>query len=94
MDAANGGFGGRDFDHGSGPVYRMVIALDEEGVSGRNIFPNGQSALIDSPHFSDQAALWLGNETMPIWFSLDDVLANRLSREQLAPASQSADCAW
>ena len=94
VDAANAGFGGRDFDHGSGPVYRMVIALDEDGVSGRNIFPNGQSAHIDSPHFSDQAALWLGNETMPIWFSLEDVLANRLSREQLAPASKSADCTW
>jgi len=85
VDAASPGFSGTAFTHGSGPVMRMVIALDGERVSGRNIIPGGQSALTDSPHFADQASLWLANETLPLRFHLDDVLAGAVSRESYTP---------
>lgn len=93
VDAANAGFSGRGFQFGSGPVYRMVVGLDGEGAGGRNILPNGQSAQTDSPHFADQAELWLANETTPLLLDLDAVLAASVLREQLQPVSPG-DCRW
>lgn len=87
VDAANVGFGGRDFTYGSGPVFRMVIALGPYGVSGRNILPGGESALTDSPNFSDQAALWLGNESWPLRYALDDVIEGGTGREAFVPTN-------
>ncbi|MDP2312186.1 MAG: penicillin acylase family protein [Pseudomonadota bacterium] len=86
VDAANSGWG-TDFTHGSGPVFRMVIALGPDGrVSGRNVIPGGQSSMIDTPYFSDQAALWLANDTMPLLFSVEDVVAGATARERLIGA--------
>lgn len=85
VDAANPGFSGTRFTHGNGPVMRMVIALDAEGVEGVNIVPGGQSGLTDSPHFADQARLWLANETVPIRFSPEQVAEGATGREVLAP---------
>ncbi|MGM0578743.1 MAG: penicillin acylase family protein [Myxococcota bacterium] len=64
---------------------RMVIALDEDGVRGRNIVPGGQSGLTDSEHFADQAALWLGNQTIPLRFHVDQVVEGATGREVLEP---------
>ncbi len=91
VDAANAGFSGRDFTYGSGPVFRMVIALGPYGVEGRNILPGGQSALVDSEFFADQAAMWLGNEAWPIRYSLDQVIAGATGREAFSPAG-GASC--
>ncbi|MDP2305548.1 MAG: penicillin acylase family protein [Pseudomonadota bacterium] len=85
VDAANSGMG-TDFTHGSGPVFRMVIALGPDGVSGRNVIPGGQSSIIESPYFSDQTELWLANETLPMLFSVDDVVAGAIGRERLVGA--------
>ena len=93
VDAANAGFSGRGFQFGSGPVYRMVIGLEEGVTTGRNILPNGQSAQTDSPYFSDQAELWLANETTPVHFMIEDVLAHTQAREQLLPSS-AGSCSW
>lgn len=90
VDAANVGFSGRDFTYGSGPVFRMVIALGPYGVEGRNVLPGGQSALVDSPYFADQAAMWLGNEAWPLRYSLDQVLEGATGREAFAPADGSS----
>ncbi len=87
VDAANFGWNRDRFTYGSGPVFRMVIALGPDGVDGLNILPGGQSALIDSPYFSDQAALWLGNDAWPLRFSPSDVVAGATGREVLMPAS-------
>lgn len=84
VDAANFGFG-EDFSFGSGAVMRMVIALGPGGVSGYNVVPGGQSGLNDSPFYADQAALWLGNEALPIRFTVDEVVEHALWREQLRP---------
>lgn len=75
VDAANVGFGPSDsYWYGSGAQMRMVLHMSEEGVRGVNVIPGGQSGLTDSPHFADQAALWLGNDAVPVYFGPDAVL--------------------
>lgn len=81
VDAASPGFSGTDFTYAHGPVMRMVIALKDGRVTGQNIIAGGQSALIDSPYFADQAALWLGNKTLPLRFHAEDVAAGATGRE-------------
>jgi penicillin G amidase len=88
VDAGNPGFSGTDFQYGSGPVMRMVIALNQGEVSGQNIIPGGQSGLTDSEHFSDQAALWLANETVPLRFHPSDVAQGAIGREVFGPAEE------
>jgi acyl-homoserine lactone acylase PvdQ len=85
VDAANPGFSGTDFTYGDGPVMRMVFALGPEGLEGVNVITGGQSGLVDSPFFADQAALWLGNEAIPLRFEVDDVAAGATGREVLRP---------
>lgn len=84
VDAASGGFSG-PYTYSNGPVMRMVISLDGGRISGRNILPGGQSALLGSPHFADQAALWLGNETVPIRYHPEDVVEGAEGGERLVP---------
>lgn len=81
VDAPNYPLTATDYFYSSGPVMRMVIALGPNGVSGRNILPGGQSGLIESPNFADQAALWLGNDTLPMRFSVEQVVAGATARE-------------
>lgn len=85
VDAANPGLDGETFTHGSGPVFRMVIALGPEGVRGRNIIPGGQSGLPASDHFDDQVQLWLANETLPLRYLPEDVAAGAVARERYVP---------
>lgn len=88
VDASNSGTNGQSFSYGSGPVMRMVVALHGNDVRGVNIIPGGQSALTNSEFFSDQAELWLANETLPMRFSVDDVVAGATGRETFRPAKQ------
>lgn len=87
VDAANPGMSGERFTHGSGPVFRMVIALGPDGVEGRNVLPGGQSGLTRSEHFADQVQLWLANETLPMRFTVDEVVDGGVGREVLSPAA-------
>jgi penicillin G amidase len=92
LDAANFSGSGTDFTYASGPVFRMVIRLSPDGVSGVNVLPGGQSGITSSDNFSDQAELWLGNEAMPLWFSPEDVVAHGVSREIYVPAVSTTAC--
>jgi penicillin amidase len=87
VDASNPAFYGDDnFDYADGPVMRMVIHIAPDGsVKGQNVIPGGQSGLTDSPHFADQAALWLGNETLPLHYSPAQVAEGATGREVLTP---------
>ncbi|GAB4201660.1 MAG: hypothetical protein OHK0013_13970 [Sandaracinaceae bacterium] len=85
VDAANPGLDTNDWTHGSGPVFRMVIALGPSGVRGQNILPGGQSGFPNSPHFADQAALWLGNRTVPLRYLPEEVAAGAVSVERFIP---------
>lgn len=81
VDAANAGYNGQ-FNYGSGPCMRLVIALKDGQVRAQNVTPGGQSALTDSPFFADQTRLWLGNEARPMRWSVDDVVRGATGREQ------------
>jgi acyl-homoserine lactone acylase PvdQ len=85
VDAANPSFFGDDYHHTAGPVMRMVVRLGPDGVSGQNIIPGGQSGITESEHFDDQAALWLGNQTLPLRHTPADVAAGATGREVLNP---------
>lgn len=86
IDAANPSFTvGADYTYGYGPNMRMVVRLHDGEVEGQNILPGGQSARTASPHFADQAPLWLGNQAIPLRYSVDDVVAGAVSREQFTP---------
>lgn len=85
VDAANPGLDGETFSHGSGPVFRMVIALGPDGVRGQNILPGGQSGNPDSAHFNDQARLWLANETLPMRYLPEEVAEGAVSRQRFVP---------
>ena len=87
VDAANPGFSGTSFTHASGPVMRMVFQLADGKVTGQNIIPGGQSAIVDSPYFADQAALWLGNQTSPALFHVEDVVEGAIGREEYLPTA-------
>ncbi len=86
IDAAGGTWGGDDATYGSGPVFRMVIALGKDGPEIQNIVPGGQSGLNDSAFFADQAAFWLANKTIPMPFAPADVAKAAVRRVRLAPA--------
>lgn len=90
VDAANPGWSGTSFGYGSGPVFRMVIALGPDGAEGVNMLPGGQSGLVDSEYFADQAALWLGNETWPMRITVDDVVEGATGRESYWPSHHGA----
>jgi penicillin amidase len=85
VDAANPGFSATRFTHGNGPVMRMVIALKDGEVNGVNIVPGGQSGLTDSPHFLDQARLWLANDPVPMRFTPAQVAEGATGREGYTP---------
>lgn len=85
VDAANSGTGGRDFDYGDGPTFRFVAALGDAGFEAYNVIPGGQSGLVDSDQFSDQAKLWLGNDAIPVPLEPDAVAAQAVRREVFGP---------
>lgn len=84
VDAA-GGVGTDRWHYGSGPVFRMAIALKDGKVEGVNVIPGGQSARKDSKFFADQARLWLENKTWPLRFHVDQVVAGATGRERYTP---------
>ena len=86
VDAGDPYYQTSHYHYDTGPVMRMVIALDHGRVWGQNVVPGGQSALTDSPHFDDQAALWLGNLTLPLRFHTADVVGGATGREVYEPA--------
>jgi penicillin amidase len=89
VDAGNSGFGGESFNYGSGPNYRMVVALHRgmpDAMEGRNVIPGGQSGLNNNQYFDDQARLWLGNRTLPMLLGADAVAAAATGHEVLSPA--------
>lgn len=74
--------------YGSGPVFRMVIRLGKDKVDGLNVLPGGQSGIPESPFFDDQAKLWLGNQAMPVRYTVSDVVAGAKGREVLKPKAK------
>jgi acyl-homoserine lactone acylase PvdQ len=85
VDAANPPNGGASYVYRNGPVMRMVIELRQGRVRGQNVIPAGQSGRGMSPNFDDQARLWLANRALPLWYSVEDVVAHASGRERFSP---------
>ncbi len=86
VDAANPSFTvGTDYTYRYGPNMRMVVRLHAGVVEGQNILPGGQSGRTVSPHFADQAPLWLGNQAIPLRYTVDEVVAGAVNRESFHP---------
>ena len=88
IDACNPGFDTGDRTCGSGPVFRMVVALGPTGVRGETILPQGQSGMPRDPHFDDQVRLWLANDTIPMRLTPDEVVAGAVSIERFVPVTR------
>jgi penicillin amidase len=74
------------FSYGSGPTQRFVVDLDPSGIQARSALPGGVVWDHTSPHFRDEAELWRKNQTHPIPFSVEDVVAAKESRTVLYTA--------
>lgn len=81
-----------DFSYGGGPQMRMVVELRPGAIRGENVIPGGESGnpplpaiQKESPHYDDQAELWVNNKTHPMWFYTEDVIENAESREVFKP---------
>jgi penicillin amidase len=72
------------FDVTSGSTYRLVADLSQPDrlATTQTI---GQSALLGSPHYRDQARLWLDNQYHPFWMSEEEVEAHRESEIRIGP---------
>lgn len=82
VDSAGAPLDANHFFYSHGPVMRMVFHLTPERITGQNIVPGGQSANTKDPHFADQAALWLGNQTVPVRYHVEDLLEGIESSER------------
>jgi penicillin amidase len=81
-----GGFDGRDgFEPAVVPSFRFVADLADLDRSAA-VLPTGQSGHPASPHWSDQAPLWIGGELRPAPVSRRSVEAAAVHRLGLRPA--------
>jgi penicillin amidase/acyl-homoserine-lactone acylase len=65
----------------AGDSLVIFATWDESGVTSRSISPYGTAVLDeDSPHYADQAPLFVKRQTKPIWFKETDIRAH-LERE-------------
>jgi penicillin amidase len=86
VDAANPSFDrSGDYTYAYGPNMRMVVQLHDGVVRGQNILPGGQSGRTMSPHFDDQAALWLGNDAIPLRYTVEEIVTGAEGREAFHP---------
>lgn len=74
-----------DFSYDAGPTQRFVVDLDPAGPKAVNALPGGAIWSAQSPHFRDEAELWRRNQTHPVPFALDDVIAAKESRTLVSP---------
>ncbi|MCB9664694.1 MAG: penicillin acylase family protein [Alphaproteobacteria bacterium] len=93
VDAANSGSGWPrgdgeipKFDSDYGAAWRLVVALGgDQGFEAYNVIPGGQSGILESEHFADQAALWVANDYLPVQLYPEDVAAAGTARITFKP---------
>jgi len=72
----------KPFDMKSGGVIRMIVDFSDFENSTL-VSPPGQSGLLKSPHYGDQAEIWAGGDQIPMHFKTAKELENVLT---LTPA--------
>jgi penicillin amidase len=76
VDVGNHGFSLTDFTYDEGPAIRFGCELAPGALHAVNVIPGGEVDDPASPHFQDQLALWLKNETFDLAFYPPDVIAS------------------
>ena len=74
VDAAAPGMDDTNFTFKSGPAIRNVYVMDAAGILGHTVIPGGEDSAILKPHYKDQFALWVKNQTHPLHLSVEDLL--------------------
>jgi penicillin amidase len=76
VDVGDYGLSLTDFTYDQGPAIRFGADLAKTGISAQNVLPGGQTFNPTSPHYQDQLALWLKNQTFPLAQTTAAVLAS------------------
>jgi penicillin amidase len=76
VDVGDYGLSLTDFTYDQGPAIRFGADLAKTGISAQNVLPGGQTFNPTSPHYQDQLALWLKNQTFPLAETTAAVLAS------------------
>ncbi len=69
----------------AGPQMRFVAEVGSNGIVARSSLPGGQIDDTNSPHYDDLLPLWLRNETFPLYFETEDVVAHTEELIVLSP---------
>lgn len=80
-----GSSGSDNFMVGSGPQIRWAVQVTSDGMVGKSVIPGGESGVITSPHYNDQAVMWLNNQTHDAVFTVEDVIDHAVERIRLEP---------
>jgi penicillin amidase/acyl-homoserine-lactone acylase len=61
----------------AGDSYVLLVTFDKDGVTSQSIHQYGSATLDEkSPHYADQARLFVKRETKPVWLDEADIRAN------------------
>lgn len=85
VNVCNGGLGDYTFTCGGGPILRLIVEMDPDGVRSFNALPGGQRWYLDSPHFKDLLTYWLDHERYAVPFHPQDVLSKNDTLVVLSP---------
>jgi penicillin G amidase len=76
VDVGTHGFSLTDFTYDEGPAIRFGCQLAPGALHAMNALPGGEITDPASPHYQDQLALWLKNQTFDLAFYPADVEAS------------------
>lgn len=69
------GSDGRLVGH-AGDCFIMLVDFGPDGAHSRAVHQYGSSSRPDSPHYADQASLFVRHELRPVWRTLPEIRAN------------------
>jgi penicillin amidase len=76
VDVGYHGFSLTDFTYDEGPAIRFACEVAPGAMHPMNVLPGGETMDPSSPHYQDQAALWLKNQAFDLAFYPADVVAS------------------
>jgi acyl-homoserine lactone acylase PvdQ len=79
-DVLNATYAARESDHhlvgNQGDSYILLVDFAADGMHARSVSNYGASARSGSPHYADQAPLFVAHQTKPVWRTEAEIRAN------------------